>query len=341
MTAGVAGRSDTTTVSGRRGAAVAVVLGDPVLWLLGAGGFLARGGFLVLALPIWTLPSAVEISTLLGPDALGVGGLGQRGTALALIAAGTTLLVIFAALSVSAVVELASWQRLRAHADWRDGAAEVARRPVSRRSRVVLVLDLVGAGLACLLPALIAAVVAIAAVVHAVWGEIVLPGPLEVPLLVRVAVRAAPALALVAVALVVGDVLHAVASRRVLAGFNDPDAAPGRPVLRALRHVVRHPARSLANAALAWLITASAVLPALAATAVCWMFLRATYRTGGSSGLGDTATLFGATVLFVSVWCTTLLLAGLASALRAALWTASAPSLGARADTPAPGAVEQ
>jgi hypothetical protein len=311
---------------------VGIVLADPVLWLLGAGGFLARGGFLVLALPIWTLPSAVEISTLLGPDALAADGLGQRGTAMALIAAGSTLLLIFAALCVSAVVEIASWQRLVTHADWGDGVAQRSRPPASRRSQVVLVLDLVGAGLACLLPALIAAVIAIAAVVHAVWGEIVLPGPLEVPLLVRVAVRAAPTLALVAIALVVGDVLHAVAARRVLVAFDDPGAAPGRPVLRALRHVLRHPARSFGRAVCCWLITALAVLPALAATSVCWLFLRATYRTGGPGSLGDAAMLAAATVLFVGVWCTTLLLGGLASALRAALWTASARSVPARVE---------
>ena len=46
------------------GTAAAVVVADPVLWLLGIVGFGVRGGLVLLTLPVLTIPSPVLLSIL-------------------------------------------------------------------------------------------------------------------------------------------------------------------------------------------------------------------------------------------------------------------------------------
>src|SRR3989304_449023 len=71
------------------GAALSVVVAEPSLWLLGSAGFLVRGGLVLLALPIVTLPSPGGITTLLGPAVVNTGRL--EGPLLAAVAAGLLL----------------------------------------------------------------------------------------------------------------------------------------------------------------------------------------------------------------------------------------------------------
>lgn len=312
------------------GAAIAGVVADPGLWLLGAAGFLVRGGFLLLALPIWTLPGVIEITTIVGPDAIGPGGLAGRGTVLALVAAGGALAILFAALVAGAAIETAAWDRLA-----RGEAAEVLDAdvglPAGRAARVGLVLDLAGVGLACLVPALLAAAVAVVAIVQAIYAEIIVPGSLAIPLPVRIATRAAPALALVAAGLVVGELLHGVASRRVLRGAASSRGLTGRPVLAAIAEVVRRPASVLFAAAAGWVVAAAAALLALASILICWSFVRAAYVDAAPLDGGDAPGLLAATAVFVAVWLAALLLCGVASAIRAALWSARLPQVSRRA----------
>ncbi|MDQ3937451.1 MAG: hypothetical protein M3253_02080, partial [Chloroflexota bacterium] len=55
------------------GSALAVVAGQPSLWLLGALGFAGRGGVLLLAIPMLVLPTPIELRILVGSN-LGSGG---------------------------------------------------------------------------------------------------------------------------------------------------------------------------------------------------------------------------------------------------------------------------
>lgn len=315
-------------ISERPAEAIGAVVADPALWLIGAAGFLVRGGFLALALPIWTFPGVIEISTILGPDAIGPGGLAGRGTALALVGAGLALLVLFAALLTAAAIEIAAWGRLSA-SEWSEPLGR-HRLPSGRAARLGMVLDLTGVGLACLVPALIAGALAVAAIVDAAYAEIVVPGSLATPLPLRIAARAAPALALVALGLVVGELLHGVASRRVLRGLAGSRGLAGRPVLGAIVALLRRPVGPLLTAAAGWFVSALALVPSLASIAICWSFVRTVYLDAAPLGPEDAPLLIAATALFVAVWLAALLLCGVASAVRAALWSAHAASTAVR-----------
>jgi hypothetical protein len=292
----------------------------------------------------------IELTTLLGPDAIGPGGLTGRGTQIGLLAGVILLVVLFAAVVASAVVETASWRRLRAEADWAalvraDGAGSegagsddsrsegtgsamarpaVAEPPERARSTGRIVLALAGVALACLIPALVAAAIAMASIVDAARTEILLPGSLVVPLEVRIAQRAAPAVAFVGLGLVIGELLHGIASRRVLSGAPAADDLGGRPASDRIREALQRSVGAIATSAAGWLVWSAAAVPAVAATAICWTFVRAAYRDAGRLSTEDGPLLVGATVLFVAVWLIALVVCGFASAVRAGLWTARA-----------------
>ena len=73
--------------------ALAVVVGDPGLWLLGLLGFAARGGLLLLALPIVTIPGPVLLSIVFRDQVSSANGL-----------ADSPLLVLLGAMVVAGVI---------------------------------------------------------------------------------------------------------------------------------------------------------------------------------------------------------------------------------------------
>jgi hypothetical protein len=82
-----------------------------------------------------------------------------------------------------------------------------------------------------------------------------------------------------------------------------------------------------------WLLAVAVLAPAMIAVLIAWAGARDAYLSGALIDLervDATVIAIGATLLFVAVWAGTLLLGGVVSALRAALWTGSA--LTARGD---------
>jgi hypothetical protein len=155
--------------------------------------------------------------------------------------------------------------------------------------------------------------------------EILLPGDLAVPLPLRAAAGAAWPLTLLVAALVLAEALNGVLSRRVLLRGVE-GAEPWRPLGRRLLGAV-------ATAVTGWLLAGAVLAPATIAVLIAWAGARDAYLTGALTDLERVAaavTAIGATLLFVAVWTGTLLLGGVVSALRAALWTGNA--LGARGD---------
>ena len=89
----------------------------------------------------------------------------------------------------------------------------------------------------------------------------------------------------------------------------------------------------MATAVSGWLLALAVLAPAMIAVLIAWSGARDAYLAGALSNferLAAAAMAVGATLLFVAVWTGTLLLGGVVSALRAALWTGSA--LTARGD---------
>jgi len=303
------------------GAALSVVVAEPSLWLLGSAGFLVRGGLVLLVLPIWTLPSPVGITTLLGPAVVNTGRL--EGPLLAAVAAGLVLVagLCLAGLFAAAWIDAALFERFVADpetAELRAGRRlpQGWRRPIAA---------LVGVEVVALLPAMAAAAVSLGRIVQVVREEILLPGDLAVPLPLRAAAGAAWPLTLLVAALVLAEALNGVLSRRVLLRGVE-GAEPGRPLGRRLLGAV-------ATAATGWLLAVAVLAPAMIAVFIAWAGARDAYLTGAVidfERVAATVGAIGATLLFVAVWTGTLLLGGVVSALRAALWSGSA--LTARGD---------
>jgi hypothetical protein len=319
---------------GSLGIAAAVVFGDPRLWLVGAAAFLLRGGWLLLALPIWVLPSPVAISSLLGPDAVGPAGPSLRVVTVALAVALALLLTAAAAIVGGALADLVSLERFIEDPETAAIKSDRTGRELGTRQRLHLALEVAGIQATMLLPAAIVFVYLVVGLVDAVTLEFLVPGSLAVPLAIRVASAVAGPLALLAALMVAGDLVATVISRRLMARRLGVLRAETRvtsgltsagPVASGLGQLLRHPGSMLATAALAWLITIALLAPALGAVVVAWGGARTMFLAQPSQpDLGFIAAWGIVTVLFVALWCAALLLAGVASALRAALWSAEA-----------------
>jgi hypothetical protein len=319
---------------GSLGTAAAVVFGDPRLWLVGAAAFLLRGGWLLLALPIWVLPSPVALSSLLGPDAVGPAGPSLRALTVALAVALGLLVIAAAAVVGGALADLVSVERFIEDPETAAIRSDRTGRQLGTRQRVLLALEAAGIQATMLLPAAIVFAYLVVGLIDAVTLEFLVPGSLAVPFAIRVASAVAGPVALFTALVVAGDLVATVISRRLMARRlgvlrAEARAEPGRkapgPLASGLGQLVRHPGSVLATAALAWLITIALLAPALGAVVVAWGGARTMFLAQPRQpDLGFIAAWALVTVLFVTLWLAALLLAGVASALRAALWSAEA-----------------
>ena len=94
----------------RRGAAAATVMTArrPSLWVYALVAFLARGGIVVLALPIVVAPTFIGLANFVGPASVSAGGPGPRLIALMVVglAAAAALVVVGACVAAAAEVAL-------------------------------------------------------------------------------------------------------------------------------------------------------------------------------------------------------------------------------------------
>ncbi len=338
-------------------AAVRAMLSSPSAWTVGAAGFLARGGLLVLALPILSLPTPVGVTLLVPPLGVTTSGLSPAFASELLAAGGAIVVYLLVALLVAALGEDASYRRVV------DGAA--------RRSTAVTVARLVGVEVLALLPAIVAAVVATARLVAVGEREYLLPSSTSVPFVVRVVQEAAASVIAVGLALVLADLLNALGSRAVLRraypsngsasadpgadgaattgahpgadgtattgpATTGPDAmdpgATGRgtaitgaPAVDGRRTgATRWPvavARIVATWLATWLVTLASLAPGLLAVVLAWPLARDAYTATMSRTPPGWPQLAGATVTLVAAWLAAILLAGAGSSIRALLWT--------------------
>jgi hypothetical protein len=284
---------------------VGVVIRSPSLWLLGALAFSLRGGILLLLLPMVSPPTMVEARLMLG------GNLGSSGLAPSFVAglagAGAVLaLVVMAGLAALAWAELAADARLRGSTP----APEIRRRVLWRLFAVQLLAF--GALVACALPL-------IAGVARVATAEIVRPSG-GGDIYARVAAGVSEPLFFLLGAIVATEIVSAATSRRLLADGSPLMAAFGR----AMFELLRRPVRVVATVGLGWLATIAALGLALWSVGMVWAAVRATYLAAptqldlaGAIGMATLALVLG------GAFIGGLLAAGLASALRAGLWSAA------------------
>ena len=288
---------------------VGVVLRDPRLWLLGAIGFLARGGLIVLTLAVTVLPGPVELSTIVGPDLLSGSGLSAHLTSIVVAVIAVVVTLIVAGLIASAVAETLAFDRfVRGTGVVASGSFQPRARPSLGR----LVLALTSLRALVLVPAGLAIAASTARIVEVGAQEIIVPTASGDPFVLRVIAGAQMPLMLVAAAVVGAEVAASALARPMLRrAYRLP--GPRRGPVATLASV-------LSTAFLAWLLLLAALVPMLFLTSGAWDGVREALL----SSAGEVAPAAAAlrTLSFTAVFLLTLLVAGLASAVRGALWDA-------------------
>jgi hypothetical protein len=300
----------------------------PALWSVGLLGFLARGGFLLILLPMLALPSPVSLSVLIGPDLVDANGLSARVAALLLLAGGLVVLAVAGGLVMAALTDIAAFDGVLSAA----GVAvpsSPAGRPAARLVAELLALQLVAA-----LPLLLALVPTVAAMAGVVRQEILLPSDQGLPLWWRVVEGTWPWLALVGATALLATHIYSVVGRELLArhaGLLPPASSSstvGR-VLGAAAALFRRPLRAMAASVVVWAMGIVGAILAAALIALGWTIAQVVYLSppAGATLLATVATLLAAaagTAMLVGLLGVALILLGATAAMRSALLTRAA-----------------
>lgn len=277
-------------------------LARPSTWVLALLGFLIRGGFVVVLAPIVVLPSAVGLANVIAPTLTSMvfGGLSPEIVALVVGGVvGAAAWVVLAGL-LAAAAEAEAIRHIASDEDLR----------VVARSGVALRVFL--ARLLAAFPLAVALGVGAVRVVAVAYRELTVPSEVAVPVAVRV-VRGAPeAVAAIVLAWLAAEVVGGLAARRiVLVGDGS-----GRAVAGAVLHVFRHPLRVAIAVAVPLVVLTAVIVPSAAAAAVTWDAI----RDAIANDVGPVAVI-ALLIAFVGLWGGGLVLIGMASAWRSAVWT--------------------
>lgn len=294
--------------------ALLVTLAVPATWPLALAAFLLRGGLPLVLLPIVVLPSPIGLGNVLAPMLTAVALRGDSGE----LVAGLGLVVLpFAAWVVvggliAAMLE-AEAVRLAVCADDEDAdaVAFAGARPDARSSATTIAARILGARLVAHLPTVAAMAAGSVVLVMVAYGELTSPVDVSTPIVIRV-LRGAPAAVVAVVTFwMLGEILGSLAARRIV---ND-----GAGMRRALREagieLVRHPLTVLVRSLVPTAALVLLLVPSILAASAAWAIVQAALR----SGLDPVAV--PAVGLFVGVWTLGLLLIGITSAWRGAVWS--------------------
>jgi hypothetical protein len=291
-------------------AALVVTFVRPSLWVVALSGFLARGGLLLLAIPIVVLPTPSGIANVFGGPVASL-----------LFGAPSPTLVAIIVVSVLAGIALllagtwiGAWAERTVVAVSLEAAAEeglvpaAAGSPTLRRGvGAVVVIRLLG-----LVPLAIALLAAAQPLYDAIYHEMILPDDLRTSLLTRVLSDIPMPLLFIAVNLLLGDAAASIGVRRLLLeGRSIPEAW-----LLGWLWLAQRWYRVLATSLATTAVLALLIGPAIVAAATGWDRLRG-LLIDGRDPLGT----FLAIALFVAVWFGGLVLAGAGATFRGAAWT--------------------
>ena len=285
-------------------------LAHPTAWPVALAGFLVRGGIVVFLLPIVALPSPAGISDRIAPtlSAAVLGGATMQlavlfGSVAALAVALLLLLAWFAAATEAALVRDApAWDEL-------DPARPVVAHRRGESGRIL------SARLVAHLPFAIALAWGGVRIVEATYRELSRPVDTATPIALRVLASVPEVIAVVVVTWVIGQIVGAMAARRVVLF--------GASTMGALRSAVaeclRRPIRVLGLFLVPALALLAVLLPTAAATSSTWE--RARIAIGQPVGAVEGILTVCA---FVGLWLGGLVLVSMVCAWRAAAWTLDA-----------------
>lgn len=302
-------------MGGILGTALLVTLTRPATWLLALAAFLIRGGIVWFLIPILILPTPVGLANLVGPTIVEFVFGGPTLGLLLLMLGGAVAVVIWVVggglLAAAIEVEL-----VRVVVDDEEVAApsEVGAPSRDRRSRVLpgRTLRVVAVRLVALLPLGVVVMFGTTRIVAVTYAELTLPSSTATPIAWRVVQGVPETIVLISVVWVLGEIVAALAARRVVLG--DPSIA--RALAGAVADTIRHPIRAFGLFAVPTAGLILVLIPCGAAAAVA--------LTGLRSALTDPPgplVLAVALVTFVGLWAGGLILAAAVCAWRQAAWT--------------------
>jgi hypothetical protein len=288
-----------------------VTLVRPATWALALAAFLVRGGVVLVLAPIVVIPSAVGLANFLAPAITTVV---FAGVSTALI-----LLVVGVSLGVVAWLLIGGWLAAALEAEMigivatdEEIVSTVGAETGPPRRGPGVALRILVVRLVALLPFAVALAWGSTRIVAVAYRELTVPSDVLTPIAIRIVRTAPEAVVVIVVAWLVGDIVGAIAARRVVLGGD----GIGRALTRAAGRAIRHPIRAIAFGLLPIGALLAVLIPSAAAASTTWDGLRAALTTG--SGAILTIALL---VLFAALWIGGLVLIGAVSAWRAAAWT--------------------
>lgn len=297
-------------------ASLLATLARPTTWVLALVAFLVRGGLVVVLAPIVVIPSAVGMANVVAPMLTSMVFSGLSGEVLTFIAVAIVAVVAWQVLGgfLAAWMELAGIRLVAADEEVvgsvlpDPGPSGGARSGSAVRTAVRILL----ARLLASIPLALALAVGAIRIVAVAYRELTVPSDVTVPVAVRIARGAPDAVVLIAAAWIFAEIVGAVAARRVAIHGQ----GLGEGLIGAIADVVRHPVRVLVAFVLPLLAMIAVLVPSTAAAIVTWD----TVRTALSEDPGPLS-VGVLVVLFVALWTGGLVLTGMVTAWRSALWT--------------------
>ena len=313
------------TVGATLVASLLVTLARPATWPLALATFLLRGGFVLVLAPIVVLPTAIELGNLLAPL---LTTLLFRGITLSVavlqVAGGVGFLIwLLGGGLLAGAVESEVVRRVAADDEaWGAGGRPPGFVPAGHPTRRVLLVRLIA-----YLPLLLVALPwTFYRFVLVGYHELTAPSDVAVPVAIRIALGAPDAVALFVATWLLGEIVGALATRRVILAGDGVRSAVGR----AIAHLARRAWRSVALSVVPLVPFGLVLVIVGMAGSATWEALRAALSFGG-----DPVIALVLLLVLVALFAGGLLLIGVASAWRAAVWTVDvAGTFGATVDDP-------
>ncbi len=285
-------------------AALLAVLERPTTWLLGIVGFLVRGGWLIVLAPIVVLPTAVGLANIVAPLVEDI-AFGRRSDEV--ITAALITLMIAAVWLIGGGL-LAAAAEVEGVRQTIEGLGDASPRdPLPHPVWRVLAVRSV-----TLVPLVIALAWSGFRLVSVGYRELTVPSDVTVPISFRILAGAPDAVIATVLTWLFAEIAGGLAARRVVL-----DRAGVRAAVRtALRDLRRDVGRLVVLALLSAVVLVAAITLTGLATGTVWDGLRAALARGDIT-LGAAALL----VLFVALFAAGLVILGLTTAWRSALWT--------------------
>jgi hypothetical protein len=298
--------------------ALLATLRTPATWPLALATFLIRGGIVLVLVPIVVLPTTVGIGNVFGP-ALASIAFGSFSGELVGIAVVSLLAVVgwlviggwlAAVLEVETIRMVAVDDDVPSLGGPAEGPASRGIRPSDRTARVAA--QILAARAVAFIPLAVALAFGGVRIVLVAYRELTSPLDTSTPIVQRVLGETPEVIIAVVLAWMVGEMIGAIAARRiVLAGDG-----VGSALRLAIGTCLRHP---LSNLVRFWLPTVVLFVVAIAGAVAAG----SAWSAVGDllAGSGDVTAVFAIVVVFVVVWLVGLALIALVSAWRAAVWT--------------------